>query len=68
MLLEAEIQFLHYKLSVWDFPKRANEKIINVKYIFFGPVNPTTTTRKGYTLDEDSQVLSIYKQIKLMQN
>ena len=43
---EMQIEFLSYKFgSFWDFPKQPDQKITEVKYIFYGPVTPASITK-----------------------
>ena len=44
----AEFNFLHYSCGYWDFLKKADVKIVDVKYVFFGQCVPEETTKKGY--------------------
>ena len=38
---EVEIEFLRYIFDgFWNFPKRPDKKITDVKYVFYGPVLP----------------------------
>ena len=60
----AEFNFLHYSCGYWDFPKKPDKKIVEVKYVFFGPCVPVETTKKGYKFAEDQDAQVRYKEIK----
>ena len=56
----AEIEFLQYKFDgIWDFPKRPDIKIIEIKYIFYGPITPSSTTIEGYKFNEDLEAIQV---------
>ena len=38
--------------------------IIDVKYVFFGPVRPSVTSKKGYKFRDDNKTLQMHKLIK----
>ena len=55
---EVEIEFLCYKFSgFWDFSKRPDKKIIEVKYIFYGPVLSASVTKSGFKISEDDEAV-----------
>ncbi len=54
---KVELNFLHYKVDGWwDFPKQREQKIIEAKYVFFGPTNPQPPTKRGYKFDDDEGI------------
>ena len=62
---EVEIEFLRYKFGgFWDFPKRPDKKIIEVKYVFYGHVLPASMTKSGFKIPEDDEAAQIHKEIK----
>ena len=59
------MKFLHYKCSgEVEYPKTADIKIKNTKYIFYGPVTPTLTRKNVYSFAEDYEALRLFKIIK----
>ena len=66
MQWEVEIEFLCCKYGgFWDFPKWPDVKIMEVKYIFYGPVLPATITETQFEISEDDEAIHINKEIKL---
>ena len=60
-----EIKFLRYKCSgEWEYPKNDDIKIIDAKYVFFGPVTPTLTKKNVYSFEEDNEASRLFKIIK----
>ena len=39
-----EIDFLRYSCGYWDFPPKKDVKIIDSKYVFYGPCKPSHTS------------------------
>ena len=60
----AEFNFLHYSYRYWDFPKKLDVKIIDVKYVFFGLCVPGETIKKGYKFAKDGVAEQQYKELK----
>ena len=62
---QVEINFLHYvSRGYWEFPKKVDEKLVDIKFVFTGPVTPKSITRGGYTFQEDPNSLEIYKMLR----
>ena len=63
---QVEMDFLHYKFDGWwDFPKQHEQKIVETKYIFYGPTKPKPPTKLGYKFeDDDEKAFKIYKELK----
>ena len=51
-----EFSFLTYKMNgIWDFPKKKDQSIVAVKYVFLGSVTPSAVvTGKGFRFDGDN--------------
>ena len=51
-----EFSFLTYKMDgIWDFPKKKDQSIVAVKYVFLGPVTPSAVvTGKGFRFEGDN--------------
>ena len=51
-----EFSFLTYKMDgIWDFPKKKDQSIVAVKYVFLGPVTPSAVvTGKGFWFEGDN--------------
>ena len=63
---EVDIKFLRCKYGGFvDFPKWPNKKIMEVKYILYGPVLPSTVTKSQFEISEDDEAFQIYKEMKL---
>ena len=60
----AEFNFLHYSCGYWDFLKKADVKIVDVKYVFFGQCVPEETAKKGYKFAEDGDAQQWCKELK----
>ena len=60
---KVEIDFLRYSCGYWDFSKKRNVKIIDCKYVFYGPCRPSHTCRAGYKFEDDGKALDLYKKI-----
>ena len=59
------INFLHYVSSgYWEFPRKADEKLIDIKFAFIGPMTPKSIIKRGYTFQEDKNSLEMYKMLK----
>lgn len=57
-----EISFLQYKHDgFWDFPKTLDVKIIDTKFVFYGPSTPLAPTKNGFVFEEDEKVARVYK-------
>ena len=52
----AEFSFLTYKMDgIWDFPRKKDQSIIAVKYVFLGPVILSAViTGKSFWSEEDN--------------
>ena len=62
---QVEIKFLRYKCSgEWEYPIKEDIKIVDSKYVFFGPVTPTFPRRDVYSFAEDSEALKLFKIIQ----
>ena len=58
---KVEIEFLCCKYGgFWNFPKWPDMKIMQLKYIFYGPVLPAKITKLG-----DDEIIHINIEIKL---
>ena len=63
---EVEIEFLCCKYDgFWNIPKSQDMKIVEVKYIFYGPVLPAAITKSMFGISEDDEAVRINKEIKL---
>ena len=62
-VIKAEFKFLNYQCGYWDFPKRNDSEIVDIKYVFHGPCIPVETTKKGYRFEEN-EVVTKYNRIK----
>ena len=63
---EVEIEFLCCKYDgFWNIPKSRDMKIVEVKYIFYGPVLPAAITKSMFKISEDDEAVCINKEIKL---
>ena len=41
-----EINFVHYVSGgYWEFPKKVNEKLFHIKFVFIGPVTLKSITK-----------------------
>ena len=60
-----EMKFLRYKCSgEWEYPKTDDIKMIDAKYVFFGPVTPTFTRKSVYSFAEDNEASRLFKIIQ----
>lgn len=47
---------VHFKFDIfWDFPEKEETKIIEAKYIFYGPTMPKPPTKKGFVFEDQNQ-------------
>ena len=64
-----EISFVKYKyVGFWDFPETPNVKIIDTKFVFYGPQTPLALTKHGFIFEEDEKAARVYKSIKSKHN
>ena len=66
----AGFSFLTYKMGgTWDFPKKKDQLIVAVKYIFLGPVTMSAVvTGKGFRLEgENDKAQELFRLIKKVQ-
>ena len=59
------VQWRH-ACGFWDFPKKRDQKVIDVKFILCGPCVTMETSRKGYQFKEDQVAINIFKNWKNM--
>ena len=46
-----EFSFLTYKMDgIWDFPKKKDQSIVAVKYVFLGPVTPSAVVTEKFSV------------------
>ena len=49
----------------WNFPKLDDVKLVDAKFVFCGPVAPSSATKKGYTFtNDDKAAIQVYKTLK----
>lgn len=63
---EVDFSFMHPKRQndLWDFPKKADEKRVQSKFIFFGPTIPSAPTKQGFRFPEEDEAREQYKVFK----
>ena len=62
---ELEITFLHPQISpFWDWPKNQDVKLVQSRFIFFGPCMPAGPTKKGFTFADEEEVMKLYRLLK----
>ena len=59
-----EIQFLNYSCGYWEFHKKDDSQVVDVKYVFMGQCIPSEIMKRGYKFVENDCALEIYKFIK----
>ena len=63
---EVETEFLCCKYGGFlGFSKMVDKKIMEVKYIFYGPVLPATIIKSRFEISEDDEAVQINKEITL---
>ena len=63
VVTRAEFRFLEYQCGFWDFPKKDDINIIDMKCVFYGPCLPLEATKNGNRFEEDEAVMK-YNKIK----
>ena len=62
---QVEINVLHYVSDgYWEFQKKVDEKLVDIKFVFIGPVTPKSITKWGYTFQEEQNSLEMYQILK----
>ena len=57
---QLEINFLYYVSGgYWKFPKKVDEKLVDIKFVFIAPTTPKSVTKHGYTFQEDQNFLEM---------
>jgi len=61
MATSSEFKLLYYSCGYWEFPKNDEIRIIDTKYILFGPCTPQDTSKNGYQFEDDEKTQRIFK-------
>ena len=61
----SEFKLLQYSCGIWKFPRIAKIRIIETKYIFYGPCTPQATTNNEYKFEDDEKTQKMFKSLKL---
>ena len=62
---QIETNFLYYVSGgYWEFSKKVNERLADIKFVFTGTVTLKLITKHEYTFQEDPNSPEIYKMLK----
>ena len=64
LALSSEFKLLQYSCGFWKFPRIDKLRIIETKYIFYGPCTLQATTRNGYKFEDDEKTQKMFKSLK----
>ena len=62
--LSSEFKHLEYSCGFWKFPRNDKIRIIETKYIFYGPCTPQATTKNEYRFEDDEETQKMFKSLK----
>ena len=60
----SEFELLQYGCGFWKLPRITKIRIIETKYIFYGPCTPQATTKNEYRFEDDEETQKMFKSLK----